>query len=171
MFMSGQLAFVSLGRWGLPLFRQNDNLEFDIVPYPTNTGNTIEPSGVAVAYWCMNQIAQDPDAAFAFYTHFVSPEGQRTRLDTSGDAGGNAVPSIEGAEEVVLSDDLPEHAQYFLDARDIGYGPLSEEAGTPGLSTELNNLFSALWLDGGDVQAALDEIATTANSMIEEFAG
>ncbi|MDQ3695370.1 MAG: sugar ABC transporter substrate-binding protein [Chloroflexota bacterium] len=167
MFMSGQLAFVSLGRWGLPLFRQNDNLDYDIVPYPTNTGNTIEPSGVAVAYWMMNAALSNPDQAFTFYTHFVSPDGQAARLDT----GGNAVPSIEGVEEVVLSDDEPEHKQYFLDARDIGYGPLREEAGTPGLSTRINDLFSTLWLDGGDVQAALDEVATTANTMIEENAG
>jgi multiple sugar transport system substrate-binding protein len=167
MFMSNQLAFVSLGRWGLPLFRQNANLDCDIVPYPTNTGNKIEPSGVAVAYWMMNANTPNPDQAFAFYTHFVSPEGQQARLDT----GGNAVPSIEGVEDVVLSDDQPEHKQYFLDARDIGYGPLREEAGTPGLSTRINDLFSALWLDGGDVQAALDEIATTANTMIEEHAG
>jgi multiple sugar transport system substrate-binding protein len=167
MFMSGQLGFVSLGRWGLPLFRQNENLDCDIVPYPTNTGNKIEPSGVAVAYWMMNASTENPDQAFAFYTHFVSPEGQQGRLDT----GGNAVPSIEGVEEVVIADDQPEHRQYFLDARDVGYGPLAEEAGTPGLSTEINDLFSALWLDGGDVQAALDEIAETANTMIAENAG
>jgi multiple sugar transport system substrate-binding protein len=167
MFMSGQLAFVSLGRWGLPLFRQNENLEYDIVPYPTNTGNKIEPSGVAVAYWMMNAAAKDPEAAFDFYTHFVSPEGQKERLDT----GGNAVPSIKGVEEVVLSDDQPEHAQYFLDARNVGYGPLREEAGTPGLSTKINDMFTELWLEGGDVQATLDQVAVTANTMIEENAG
>jgi multiple sugar transport system substrate-binding protein len=168
MFMSGQLGFVALGRWGLPLFRQNENLDYDVVPYPTNTGNKIEPSGVAVAYWCMNaEPAGDPDAAFAFYTHFVSPEGQQARLDT----GGNAVPSIQGAEEVVLSDDLPEHKQYFLDARDVGYGPLREEQGTPGLSSDLNDLFSELWLNGGDVQATLDQAAELANTAIAEHAG
>jgi len=167
MFMSGQLAFVSVGRWGLPLFRQNESLDCDIVPYPTNTGNKIEPAGVAVAYWCMNASPSDVDAAFDFYTYFVSQEGQMERLDE----GGNAVPSIAGAEDVVLSDSAPEHAQYFLDARNVGYGPLAEEAGTPGLSTELNDLFSELWLEGGDVQAALDTIAETANTMIQEAAG
>ena len=79
------------------------------------------------------------------------------------------MPSIEGAEDVVLSDSLPEHKQYFLDARDIGYGPLREEAGTPGLSTTLNDVFAELWLEPtGDVQAILDEAAATANAMIEE---
>ena len=167
MFMSGQLGFVSLGRWGLPLFRENTNLDCDIVPYPTNTGKKLEPSGVAVAYWMMNAAAKNPDQAFAFYTHFVSPEGQQGRLDT----GGNAVPSIEGVEEVVIADDQPEHRQYFLDARDVGYGPLAEEAGTPGLSTKVNDLFAKLWLEGGDVKTALDGIATEANKMIAENAG
>lgn len=167
MFMSGQLGFVSMGRWGLPLFRENKNLDCDIVPYPTNTGNKIEPSGVAVAYWMMNAKAQNPEQAFDFYTHFVSPEGQQGRLDT----GGNAVPSIVGVEEVVTADDLPDHRQYFLDARDVGYGPLAEEAGTPGLSDKINDAFSKLWLDGGDLQAALDGIATMANGAIQENAG
>jgi multiple sugar transport system substrate-binding protein len=169
MFMSNQLAFVSLGRWGLPLFRQNENLDYDIVPYPTNTGNKIEPSGVAVAYWCMNATPSDAEAAFNFYTHFVSPEGQASRLDT----GGNAVPSIEGeaAANVVIEDDQPEHRQYFLDARDVGYGPLAEEAGTPGLSSELNDLFSEFWLEPGDAKDILDRAAELANGMIEEHAG
>lgn len=167
MFMSGQLGFVALGRWGLPLFRQNQNLDCDIVPYPTNTGNKIEPSGVAVAYWMMNASPSDQAAAFDYYTWFVSPEGQRTRLDT----GGNAVPSIEGVEDVVTADDAPEHRQYFLDARDAGYGPIAEEAGTPGLSTAMNDAFSELWLDGGDVQIAIDGIADIANTMLAENAG
>jgi multiple sugar transport system substrate-binding protein len=169
MFMSNQLAFVSLGRWGLPLFRQNENLDCDIVPFPTNTGNKIEPSGVAVAYWMMNAEPSDVDAAFAFYTYFVSPEGQAGRLDT----GGNAVPSIEGEEaaNVVIEDDLPEHRQYFLDARDVGYGPLAEEAGTPGLSSELNDLFSEFWLEPGDAKTVLDAAAELANGMIDEAAG
>lgn len=168
MFMSNQLAFVSLGRWGLPLFRQNEQLDCDIVPYPTNTGNKIEPSGVAVAYWCMNaNPSADPDAAFNWYTYFVSPEGQRLRLDE----GGNAVPSIEGAEDVVLSDSLPEHKQYFLDARDIGYGPLAEEAGTPGLSSDLNDLFAEFWLEPGDAKTILDAAAEMANTAMDEAAG
>lgn len=127
MFMSGQLAFVALGRWGLPLFRENKNLDYDIVPYPTNTGKKIEPSGVAVAYWMMNATTKHPDQAFEFYTHFVSPDGQKGRLSE----GGNAVPSIVGVEEVVLGDKKPEHAQYFLDARNVGYGPFTGEVGPP----------------------------------------
>ena len=162
MFMSNQLAFVALGRWGLPLFRENSNLEYDIVPYPTNTGSKIEPAGVAVAYWMMNASTQHVDQAFQFYTYFVSPDGQKGRLSD----GGNAVPSITGVEDLVVNDEQPEHAQYFLDARNIGYGPFADEVGTPGLATKVTDLFSKLWLDGGDVKTALDEIAKTANDAI-----
>lgn len=162
MFMSGQLGFSSFGRWTLPIFRENKNLDCDIVPYPTNTGKKIEPAGVAVAYWVINQATKHPDEAFEFYTYYVSPEGQKGRLST----GGNAVPSIKGVEDVVLSDPLPEHKQYFIDARNVGYGPLREEAGTPGLSNALDKMYAKLWLDGGDVKTAIQEIATKANSAI-----
>lgn len=162
MFMSNQLAFVALGRWGLPLFRENKNLEYDIVPYPTNTGQKIEPAGVAVAYWMMNAATQHVDQSFKFWTYFVSPDGQKGRLSD----GGNAVPSITGVEEIVVNDEQPEHAQYFLDARNVGYGPFADEVGTPGLSTKVVDLFSKLWLDGGDVKTALDGIAKMANDAI-----
>jgi len=167
MFMSGQLAFTALGRWVLPIFRQNDNLDCDIVPYPTNTGNKIEPASVAVAYWVINAATEHVDETFDFYTNFVSPEGQQARLST----GGNAVPSIKGVEEIVTSDAEPEHAQYFLDARNVGYGPFREEAGTPGLINELDKIYEKFWLDGGDPQVMLDEVASTANAMIAEAAG
>ncbi len=167
LFMGNRLAFTALGRWGLPLFRENENLAYDVVPFPTNTGNRMEPSGIAVAYWMMNAASSDPDAAFTFYTHFVSPEGQQARLAE----GGNAVPSIEGAEEVVLADTLPVHRQFFLDARNVGFGPLRDEVSVPGLPTELNELFEEFWLEPADAKAALDRAATAANTMIEERAG
>lgn len=162
MFMSAQLGFCALGRWGLPIFRENKNLDCDIVPYPTNTGKKIEPVGVAVAYWVINQATKHPKEAFTFYTYYVSPEGQKTRLS----AGGNAVPSIKGVEDVVLSDNLPPHKQYFLDARDVGYGPYREEAGTPGLSNELDKMYANLWLKPNDVKSALAGIAKKADTMI-----
>jgi multiple sugar transport system substrate-binding protein len=167
MFMSGQLGFVALGRWGLPLFKENKTLEYDCVPYPTNTGKKQEPAGVAVAYWMMNAKTKVTDQAFDFYTHFVSKDGQTARLSN----GGNAVPSIKGAEDIVIADAVPEHAQYLLDARNVGYGPFRDEVNTPGLSTKVVDLFSALWLKGGDVKTALDGIADVANKMIAENAG
>ena len=55
-------------------------------------------------------------------------EGQTFRLE----GGGNAVPSIKGADEVVLEDGYPAHAQTFLDMRDIGFENYAAEARVPG---------------------------------------
>ncbi len=162
LMMSGQLGFTSLGRWGLPLFKENPALNVDIVPYPTNTGNKIEPAPVAVAYMAVNAATKAPEQAFTFLTNFVSQAGQQFRLQ----GGGNAVPSIQGVEAVVTEEGVPEHAQYFIDARAVGYAYFSDEAGTPGLSTAIDDRMDLFWLDGGDVQAVLNEVAEMANTAI-----
>lgn len=165
MFMSNQVGFVAAGRWYLPLFKQNTGLEYDIVTWPTNTGNRIEPAGIATAYMVMNKATKHKEAAYTFLSEFVSREGQIFRLQ----GGGNAVPSVEGADEVVMEGNLPEHAQFFLDAREIGYALTPFEAGIPGLSSEITSKFEALWLKGGELDAALKEIQDMANRMIEEY--
>ena len=53
-----------------------------------------------------------------------SAEGQTFRLQ----GGGNAVPSIKGADKVVLEGGYPAHAQTFLDMRDIGFEDYATEA-------------------------------------------
>jgi multiple sugar transport system substrate-binding protein len=162
MMMSGQLGFISVGRWGLPLFKENPSLDLDIVPNPTNTGNKLEPGPVAVAYMSINSASSNPDAAFTFLTNFVSPAGQQFRLQ----GGGNAVPSIQGVEEVVMEGGLPEHAQYFIDTRGVGFAYYREEAGTPGLSTAIGDRLETFFLEGGDTQAVLNEVAEIANTAI-----
>lgn len=167
-FATGQAAFVEAGRWLLPNFRQTKGLEYDIVPFPTNTDNKMEPGWVATAYMAMNSQTQDEESAFEFLTNYTSPEGQKFRLS----GGGNAVPSVQGADEVVLEGNNPVSAQYFLDVRDnggiMGY-PV--ELGVPGLTTDMQDILAKrLWEEDGkgDVQAALDEVAELANQKIKE---
>ena len=69
------------------------------------------------------------------------------------------MPSIKGADEVVLEDDYPAHAQTFLDMRDIGFANYAAEAAVPGLSTDISELFLALYEGKADAQATLDEVA------------
>ena len=73
--------------------------------------------------------------------------------------GGNAVPSIKGADEVVLEDGYPAHAQTFLDMRDIGFEDYAAEAVVPGLSTEVSDLFLKLYEGKSDAQGTLDAVA------------
>jgi multiple sugar transport system substrate-binding protein len=165
MFMSNQVAFVGAGRWYLPIFKKNEGLEFDIVPWPTNTGNKMEPAGIPTAYMVMNKATKHKEEVYKFIAEFVSKDGQIFRLS----GGGNAVPSIAGADQVVLEGNLPEHAQYFLDAREIGYALTPFEAGVPGLSGEITSKLEALWLKGDSFEDALKDIGQAANKKIDDY--
>ncbi|MFT4220532.1 MAG: sugar ABC transporter substrate-binding protein [Microbacterium sp.] len=128
--------------------------EYDIVRWPTPDGKE-SPTGVAVSYLAINNQTTAKDAAFTFWTEFLSAEGQTFRLQ----GGGNAVPSIQGADEVVLEGDYPAHAQTFLDMRDIGFTNYAAESQVPGLPTDIADIFLKLYQGKQDAQATLDEIA------------
>jgi multiple sugar transport system substrate-binding protein len=162
MFVSQQVGFVGAGRWLLPVFKQAQGLEFDIAPWPANTGKKMEPAGVPTAYMVLNANAKDQAAAFQFLTNFVSKEGQVYRLS----GGGNAVPSVSGADSVVTDGNLPANAPIFLEARQIGYANFATEARVPGLGEDITKELETLWLKGGDVQATLQKIAENANAKI-----
>ncbi|HEX6291190.1 MAG TPA: hypothetical protein VFZ66_18545 [Herpetosiphonaceae bacterium] len=155
MFLSQQTAFIAAGRWYLPTFKKAASIEADIVPYPTNTGKKIEPAPLGAAYLVQNVKAANQDAAFAFLTDFVSRDGQIFRLK----GGGNALPSIKGADEVVSEDNLPPNWQAFIDAREVGYAIWSGLANYPGLTDEINRTLDEVWLNGGEVDATLQKIA------------
>src|SRR6266496_271711 len=161
-FMAKQVAFVDAERWYLPEFKQVSGLQYDIVPFPPNTGKPIEPTVVPVSYLVINAATKHPNEAFEFLTNFVSAAGQTFRLS----GGGNAVPSIKGSDQVVLQGNNPAHAQVFLDARNIGYAIFPSESRYPGLAQDLQTVIDAIWLKGADVQTTLNKAATLANSRI-----
>jgi multiple sugar transport system substrate-binding protein len=163
MFVSQQVGFVGAGRWLLPVFKKATGLQFDVAPWPANTGNKMEPAGVPTAYMVINSKAKNQDAAFKFLTNFVSKDGQVFRLK----GGGNAVPSVSGADEVVTEGNLPANAAIFLEARKIGYADYATETRVPGLSNDITKALDELWLKGGDVQATLKKIADDANKKIQ----
>ncbi|CAM3405470.1 MULTISPECIES: ABC transporter substrate-binding protein [Paenibacillus] len=165
MFMSNQVGFVGAGRWYLPLFKKNESLEYDVVTWPTNTGNKIEPAGIPTAYLVMNKASKNKEAAYTFFSEYLNKDGQRFRLQ----GGGNAVPSVAGTDEVVLEGNLPEHAQLFLDAREVGYALTPFEAGIPGLSQDITSKFEALWLKNQELDSSLKDIQTMANQKIQDY--
>jgi multiple sugar transport system substrate-binding protein len=160
MFMSQQVGFVGAGRWLLPVFKKNAGLDFDFVTYPTNTGKKIEPAGIPTAYAVLNAKSANPDAAFALLTDFVSKEGQTFRLT----GGGNAVPSIKGADAVVSEGNLPPSWQMILDAREVGYALWPAQASVPGLGDDINKILDELWLKGGDVNATLEKVGAAVTA-------
>lgn len=163
MFLSQQVAFITGGRWLLPVFKKASGLEYDFVTWPTNTGNKIEPTGVGTSYLVINAQSKNQEAAFAFLTDFVSKQGQVFRLN----GGGNALPSIRGADEVVSEDNLPANWQAFLDAREIGWAVFPTQTRVAGLAQDIDSAFDALWLKGGDVKATLDKVGEMVNAKLE----
>ena len=106
------------------------------------------------------------DQAFDFMTNFVSPEGQVFRLS----GGGNAVPSIQSptTAKVVTEGNDPQHAQYLLDARNIGYGLFPAEGFAAGLSTDIQTSLDPVFLQGKDVKTVLTGVAAMADPRIQK---
>ena len=162
--ISGQTGFISVGRWDLPEFK-TAGIKYDLVPFPSVSGK-IAPVGIPLAYMVINKKTKLMDQAFDFVTNYVSPEGQVFRLS----GGGNAVPSIQSAAtaKVVTEGNDPQHAQYLLDARNVGYGLFPAEGFAAGLSTDIQTSLDPVFLQGKDVKTALAGVATMAAPRIQK---
>ena len=160
MFLSQQAGFIGAGRWLLPVFKKSQGLDFDTVTYPTATGKKIEPAPIPTAYAVINAKSSNQEASFAFLTDFVSKEGQIFRLK----GGGNAVPSVRGADDVVAEENVPPNWQALIDAREVGYAHWADIARVPGLADDIAKIFDELWLQGGEVKPTLNKVADLANS-------
>ena len=156
MFLTDKLAFFAQGRYTANTLRSAgaDLSAYDIAPWPTPDGSPA-PTGLAASFLAINAKAADPQAAYTFFSSFLSVEGQRIRL-----ASGTAVPSVTGADDLVTSDDFPEHAQTMLDMRDIGYTNNRTEAAVPGLSSTIATEHMLPLYEGkAQAQETLDAIA------------
>lgn len=154
VFVGHKAGFFSQGRYTIGTVKSaGEQDSYDIVRWPTPDG-AAAPTGVAVSYLAINGKTKAKDAAFTFWTEFLSAEGQTFRLS----GGGNAVPSIKGADDVVL-DGYPAHAQTFLDMRDIGFVNYATEAAVPGLSTDISDEFLKLYQGKENAQHTLDAVA------------
>lgn len=141
LFATHKAGFYVQGRYGIATAEQSGNRDdYDIAPWPSISGKP-GPSGVATSYLAINNKTKSGEAASTFLAEFLNADGQTLRLAD----GGNAVPSIKGADDVVLRDSYPEHAQTFLDLRDTGFSNFAREAKVPGLSAEISTAMLALY--------------------------
>lgn len=155
VFVTHKAGFFVQGRYTIgTLTSAGVEDSYDIVRWPTPDGEAA-PTGVAASYLGINGKTKVKDAAFTFWTEFLSAEGQIFRLK----GGGNAVPSIKGADEVVLEDGYPAHAQTFLDMRDIGFEDYPAEARVPGLPVAISEEFQKLYEGKTDAQQSLAAVA------------
>ena len=153
VFVSHKAGFFVQGRYTIGTVEAAGVKDsYDIAPWPTPDGKAA-PTGVATSFLAINKNTKVKDAAFTFWTEFLSAEGQTFRLQ----GGGNAVSSIKGADKVVL-DGYPAHAQTFLDMRDIGFVNYATEAKLPGIRSGIGDQFLALYNGKQDAQATLDAV-------------
>ncbi len=155
LFATHKAGFFVQGRYTIGTIKAaGDPQNYDVAPWPTPDGKAA-PTGTAVSYLAINAKTKVKSAAFTFWTNFLSAAGQTFRLK----GGGNAVPSIQGADSVVL-DGYPAHAQTMLDMRDIGFEDPATEASVPGLSSDISDKMLALYQGKSTAQKTLDTIAS-----------
>lgn len=157
LLVTHKLGFLAAGRYTIGAIRGAGVAEesYDIVRWPSADG-TAKPTGVAASYLAINSKAADPASALTFFSSFLNADGQKLRLE----GGGNAVPSIKGADDIVLSGSYPAHAQTMLDMRDIGYSNFPTEAAVPDLSNQISVEFMQPLYEGkSDAQTTLQAIA------------
>ncbi|MGC3995521.1 MAG: hypothetical protein QM779_15620 [Propionicimonas sp.] len=161
LFVRHKAGFFVQGRYTIGTLKsagvQDD---YDVVRWPTVDGKAAS-TGVAASYLAINKNTKNADAAYLFWSEFLNAEGQKFRLQ----GGGNAVPSVKGADSVVL-EGYPAHAQSILDARDIGFVNYAAEAKVPGLSSDISDLFLKLYEGKADAQGTLDAVAALATEKI-----
>ncbi|MFG3442150.1 ABC transporter substrate-binding protein [Nonomuraea sp. NPDC047897] len=160
-FLKHKAGFYAGGRWVIDSLRKGGELDdYDIVPFPSQTGEPM-PGAVAASYLAMNKETKVPKEAFTFLTEFVGKDGQLLRLK-----GGGAVPSVKGAEQVVLEDGYPAHAQTFLDVRDTGFANYPEEVAVPGLTAAINEHLMTVWTGKVDFDQGMAELARLVESKL-----
>lgn len=157
LLVTHELGFLAAGRYTIGSIRGAgvDETFYDIVRWPTPDG-AAAPTGVAASYLSVNASTAAPDAALSFFGEFLNADGQRLRLEGQG----NAVPSIEGADDLVTEAGYPEHAQTMLDMRDMGYSNFAAEAAVPDLSNTISvDYMLPLYEGEKDAATTLNEVA------------
>jgi len=161
LFYAQQLASCQMGRWILPNLKKL-KFPYDIAPFPSEDGKTIAPVNIPVASMGVNAKAKDADAALWWMTRYVSvdaPNGQKARLA----GGGNAVPSIPGAEEIVTEGNLPEHASLWNDVAKVGYAIPQAIATKPVVAANINAEIDKVVKSGADAQTFATKICAFIN--------
>ncbi|KAB8126323.1 sugar ABC transporter substrate-binding protein [Gracilibacillus oryzae] len=158
MFMSNQVGMIGGGRWFSPQFDQNGALEYDYIPFPTNTGNKQEKVAIPVAYIAVNSKNEHVEEAMKFISYYVSTAGQELRTGE----GGNALPSINTIEASALSETTDKHIEYMFEARETGLthgSNLALDAQFPGLNSDITETIDLMFLGKQDADTTIQKVA------------
>ena len=165
LFVSQQTAMTMFGRWAVPVFKDIDNFEWDIVPFPKTSSGKEVPSAVAIAYVSMNKDTRYPDESFVFMEEFLNKEGQLYRLKD----GGNALPSLVDPELAAIAEDgIVGHGEYFTQLRNTGVGVPKGVQNSPEASQIVFDVIGQMCLGKIDADTCTKEAVEKGN---EKLAG
>jgi multiple sugar transport system substrate-binding protein len=106
---------------------------------------------------------ENPDNAWEFVSFYCGPDGQRLRMEGQG----NAVPTIDGLEDIVLTGH-PANSQAFLDAVDIAFLYPQAENTHPGLTDALIAEIDAMLAGDQDPVATVSNMQLQAEELLAE---
>jgi multiple sugar transport system substrate-binding protein len=159
LFYASQVASVQFGRWILPNVKKLKGFEYDIAPLPSASGKDISETAVYVAAMSVNAKGKDIEAAKKFAGEYVSKAGQKFRLS----GGGNAVPCIDGLDEVVTEGNLPAHGAYFSQVAKKGYTIPQILVENPDVASSYGAKLNALVLTKPDYKTFATKAANLMN--------
>ncbi|CAA9317383.1 MAG: ABC transporter, substrate-binding protein (cluster 1, maltose/g3p/polyamine/iron) [uncultured Friedmanniella sp.] len=159
LFYASQVASVQFGRWILPNVKKLKNFEYDIAPLPSKAGNEISETAVYCAAMSVNSKSDDIPAATRFAGEYVSQAGQKFRLS----GGGNAVPCVDGIDEVVTEGNLPAHGAYFSQVAKKGYTTPQVLVENPEVASSYQAKLQALVLEKPDYKTFATKAANLMN--------
>ncbi|HAX51552.1 MAG TPA: hypothetical protein DCX82_06390 [Lachnospiraceae bacterium] len=164
LFVSQQTAMTIFGRWAVPVFKDIDNFEWDIVPFPKTASGKEVPSAVTIAYVCMNKDTKNPDEAFTFMEEFLNKEGQLYRLKD----GGNALPSLVDPDLASIAEDgVVGHAKYFTELRDTGLGVPKGIQNSPEASQAVFDVIGQMCLGKINSDTCIKEAVEKGNKKLD----
>jgi multiple sugar transport system substrate-binding protein len=159
LFYASQVATVQFGRWILPNVKKLKNFDYDIAPLPSASGKDISETAVYCAAMSVNSKSDDIETAKKFAGDFVSKEGQKFRLS----GGGNAVPCVNGIDEVVTEGNLPAHGKWFSDVAKKGYTTPQVLVENPEVASSYQAKLQALVLAKTDYKTFATKAANLMN--------
>lgn len=162
LFVSGQAGMLYAGRWYVADFTDL-SFTYDVVPFPYYEDPAEKMCAMPATPMVINKNTKNADAVWEFVSFYCGSEGQSIRMEGQG----NAVPTVDGLEEIVLTG-TPEHAQYFLDARETALVYPKAEATHPGLTDAITEESEKMLVGEQDVDQTIENMNKAIDEALKE---
>ena len=160
LFMTGDTGMVYNGRWSVPTY--NDvSFDYDVVLFPYYKTASEAIASMPATPMVMNASTKHPENVWEFISFYCGAEGQRLRMEGQG----NAVPTIDGLEDIVLTG-RPANSQAFLDARDLAFLYPQVETLNPGLTDALMAEIEKMLVGDQDAVTTVANMQKQAEGML-----